>query len=447
MLSKFRKFIQQEQLFQPTDKLILAISGGVDSVVLATLMKEIEQGVVLAHCNFQLRAEESDADEQFVRELALKLDLPCEVRHFETSKIAETKSDSIQMVARELRYEWFEELRQQYQAKYICTAHHLNDSLETAIFNLTKGTGIAGMVGIPLRAEQIVRPLLFVEKVEILEFAQSNQISWREDVSNQSNKYHRNLIRNEIIPLLKKINPSLEKTFVQTSSKLRSVKQITDSELLTFQNRIVELKNGKMEFSIPKLLGEAEYGFKLYEWLKNYGFTFSQVTDLTNSLSDSEGKKFVSNSHEILKGRLYIFLRKLDNSSSRKKTSISDRTIEVAFDDKLLLLSRVTNQGFKIPSSQNSACLDFAKLTFPLTLRPWKQGDSFQPLGMKGRKKVSDFLIDSKIPLHQKEEFWVLESAGEIAWLIGLRVSEKFKITQSTKTVYQVDFQNPVYFP
>ncbi len=208
----------------------------------------------------------------------------------------------------------------------------------------------------------------------------------------------------------------------------------------------MELKNGKLEISIPKLLSESEYAFKLYEWLKNYGFNFSQISDLTNSLSDSEGKKFTSNSYELLKGRLYIFLRKLENST-REKISISENAVEIAFDDKLLTLSTEENSDFKIPISQNIACLDFAKLTFPLTLRPWEQGDSFQPLGMKGRKKVSDFLIDSKIPLHQKEAIWVLESAGEIAWLVGLRVSEKFKITQSTEIIYQVDFQNTVYFP
>lgn len=439
MLSSFKKYISEKSLFSINDKLLLAISGGVDSVVLAYLLKEIKSNFALAHCNFQLRGKDSDEDEIFVKDLAQKLEIEVFIKRFDTKKIQEEGKASIQMIARDLRYEWFEDIRQNHQFDYILTAHQANDVVETILFNLTRGTGIAGLHGIQEKQGEILRPLLFATRQEIENYAQKNQISWREDLSNQDNKYRRNLIRNEIIPLFKKLNPNLENTLVESIEKFRSIENVFEEKLIEVKNDILKKNDNQIQIDIEKLDKLSEKKLLLFHILKPYKFTFAQSKQIIESLAKQSGKIFYSSDYQLVKDRKYLILTKKEEQK-KEAFYIQESDIFCDFGQiKLKLDKREVTSGFEIPKSSQMACLDFEKLKFPLLLRHWREGDYFRPLGMKGKQKISDFLINQKVPLNLKSQVYVLCSGKDITWILDYRVDNRFKITENTKHILWIE--------
>lgn len=437
MLKKFLTYINEKALFQPQEKVLLAVSGGMDSVVMMHLFAKAKLSFAVAHCNFGLRGEESDADEQFVKKLAKKYKIPFYAEQFETEVFAQQEKISVQMAARVLRYEWFETLCQTQGFACIATAHHLNDTLETVLFNLTKGTGIAGLHGIQPKNGKVIRPLLFAGREEIYEYVVENQLAWREDSSNQSSHYHRNLIRNEVVPLLKTINPNLENTIEHTVERVLAVEKILIEEIERLRKSLIRQENGVVYVSFEPLQAEIEPIIKLYELLKNFHFNYTQVRELWASLSAESGRQFDSPSHRLVKDRTEFVIT--PKSMQNYIPATIDETQE-SFQNEIvsLKIQKVSAQGFKIPSSPKIAALDLATLKFPLKLRIWKQGDKFCPLGMKQKKKLSDFLIDEKVPVNIKERTYVLLSGDDIVWVVGMRVDDRFKITKETAEVYQV---------
>ncbi|MDO1445688.1 tRNA lysidine(34) synthetase TilS [Rhodocytophaga aerolata] len=437
MLEKFKAYVQDKELFTPNDKVILAVSGGIDSVVMCHLFHQANFPFAIAHCNFGLRGEESDEDELFVKKLAKKYKAPFYSDHFEAAAFAEKEKISIQMAARTLRYEWFNRLAESEGYAYIATAHHLNDSVETLLLNITRGTGIAGLHGIQPKVNRLIRPLLFADKEEIHAYVVENQLAWREDSSNQSIKYQRNLIRHEVIPLLKKINPSLESTMEQTIERLTAVEHIFQAEVERVRQQVIR-KQGDVEYlDFTFLQQETEPLIKLYELIKETHFSYTQAQDIWQVLEAEPGRRFESPTHTLVKDRTELIITPkqvqqfISATITENQDFFSNESLELRFQE-------VSAKNFSIPTDANIACLDKQLIQFPLKLRQWKQGDWFCPLGMNKKKKLSDFLIDVKIPLNLKSKIWVLTSNGSIVWIIGQRIDNRFKITEKTEHILQI---------
>lgn len=435
---KFIEFNTSKRLANRKKKTLLAVSGGIDSGVMCDLFREVKFPFAIAHCNFQLRGKESDADEKFVLDLAKKYSVEFFVKKFDTKKYAEEKNISIQLAARELRYTWFEELRIEKEFNLLATAHHLNDNIETILFNLTKGTGIKGLRGIPFRNGNIIRPLLFASREEIESYQQENKLEFREDSSNADDKYTRNKIRNQIIPLLKEINPSLENTFAEkielfTQLETMYEKQMKKSAVQFFLPRVNDIY-----IPILKLKKTQNASSVLYEYLKNFDFNAEQIEDILAAVDADAGKQFLSSSARIIKDRRFFILTKLTDKDSSIQF-INEEEKEIKLKERMLVLTSTLAIDTKITADKNSAFLDKTKLEFPLILRPWKAGDYFYPFGMKlKKKKLKKFFTDEKIPMNEKENIYVLESNKKIVWVVGYRIDERFKITTGTKDVLQL---------
>ncbi|MBL6444911.1 tRNA lysidine(34) synthetase TilS [Fulvivirga sp. 29W222] len=414
--------------------MLLAVSGGVDSVVLVRLFKDAGFNFAIAHCNFQLRGLESDGDEVFVRELAQLNNVSCFVQSFDTKNYAALQGVSTQMAARDLRYGWFSDLMAEHNFKYIATAHHLDDSLETVLFNLTKGTGIAGLRGILPKKNNLIRPLLFASKENILSFARQKGLQWREDSSNQSTKYSRNLIRHEVIPALKKINPSMVTTFMQVSQRLEGTEKV-------LQQRVDQLRReslteqGEDLYLLKEKIAE-QPAVVIEELLKPYGYNWQQVQEILNGLEGLVGKMFLSGSYQLNIDRSHLIISPL------KKGEIGEQYIEIneeyVDNEVVKLRCYYSGEPKNFLKQKHEASLDFDCLKFPLKLRKWVEGDAFRPLGMRGKKKISDFMIDEKIPLNLKERVCVIESAGEVVWVVGHRVDDRFKVRPDTKRIFNM---------
>lgn len=433
MVKDFLDFISTNNLCDKGDKILLAVSGGVDSVVLVRLFKDAGFNFAIAHCNFQLRGSESDGDEAFVRELAGLNHVSCFVRSFDTKNYAAMHGVSIQMAARDLRYAWFADLIAEHGIKYIATAHHLDDSLETVLFNLAKGTGISGARGILPKQNNLIRPLLFASKEDILSYARNNGLQWREDSSNESTKYSRNLIRHEVIPVLKKINPSLVSTFMQTRQRLEDAEKVlmqkvdqVRSESFSFQGEDVY---------VPKEAIARQPATVVEELLKPYSVNWQQVQEILSGLDGLAGKVFLSGSHQLNIDRSHLIISPLKGEVGEEYIQSQD---EFVGNEVVKLRCYLADDTGKVLRKKNEASVDFDRLNFPLKLRKWKEGDVFCPLGMRGKKKVSDFMIDEKIPLNLKERVCVIESAGEVVWVVGHRVDDRFKVRPDTKRIFNM---------
>lgn len=430
MLNRFLEFVKQQSLFTVDDKLLLAISGGVDSVLLAHLLKAGEFKFSLAHCNFSLRGKESDDDEQFVQDLAANMKVDFYIKRFETKKYATKYKVSTQMAARQLRYDWFDHLIEEGSFSYLLTAHHLNDSLETAIFNFTKGSGISGLRGILPKKSKTVRPLLFATKEELTAFAKTQGIAWREDRSNASDDYSRNFIRHQVVPKLQALNPSLESTFVRTSQRLIDLETFLMAEVESCRSAI-EQKGNDLFIPIDKVSSPV----LLHELLNPYGFSYSQSRDIYFKAGQgATGKLYKSISHVVNVDRKFIVISEHKETEVNVKIYKSDQSVDL--DSFSLLLEEWGSS--RIERSTDVACLDLEKLSFPLVLRNWSQGDAFFPLGMRGKKKLSDFMIDEKIPLNLKSRVCVLTSGEDIVWVVGYRVDDRYKVTDHTSSTYKV---------
>lgn len=437
MLEKFVAYVHEKELFALEDKIILAVSAGIDSVVMCHLFHLAKFNFAIAHCNFGLRGEESEEDELFVKKLAKKYKVPFFIDHFEVAAFAEKEKISIQMAARALRYNWFQNLLDAEGYQYIAAAHHLNDSIETLLLNLTKGTGIAGLHGIQPKVNRLIRPLLFADKEEIYAFVVEHQLGWREDSSNQSVKYQRNLIRNEVIPLLKNINPSLENTMKQTIERLTAVEQLFQLEVERARQKLIRKEGEIIYVDFILLKQESQPLIKLYELIKDNHFSYTQAQDIWQVLDAEPGRLFDSPTHTLVKDRkdLIISPKQMQDFISanihENQTFFSNESLE-------LHIGELSATNFIIPTQATMACLDKQLLQFPLKLRRWKEGDWFCPLGMNKKKKLSDFLIDLKIPLNLKSRIWVLTSNGSIVWIIGHRIDNRFKITDKTAHILQI---------
>lgn len=447
MLEKLISFNKRHQLFYNKNKLILAISGGLDSMVLLDLLSKLDLEVIVAHCNFKLRGKESDGDQQFVSEISKKYKVEFETIDFDTEKYSKENKLSIEETARNLRYKWFEKIRKEHNAKLIVTAHHLNDNTETLLFNLTKGTGIKGLRGMLPKRDKIIRPMLEISREEILNYASKNKINFREDSSNNSLMYSRNLIRKNVIPELYKINNNFNKTQIAHFERFREIGLFYNDILAKIEKDLLEEKKEDIYISVLKLLKYKGYKTLLFEILNKYGFSNLQVDDILLQLKLKDiGKTFFSKTHRLIKDRRHFILTDL----SKDRQNIFDlprNKTKINLPNKELIRIHIKpiNKLTKMSTKSHFAYLDFEKLEFPLILRHWKDGDYFYPFGMyrngkAKKKKLKKYFNDLKFSIADKEKAWVLTSGEKIVWLVNRRIDDRFKVTDKTKNVYQLKF-------
>lgn len=446
MLERFKQFISQEKLILPGEQTLLAASAGVDSSVLCDLFLKAGWPFVLAHCNFQLRGTNSELDEFFVKKMAQQAGVPFVSIRFDTMDFAEENKLSIQEAARQLRYEWLEQVLQQTNCQHIATAHHLDDSIETVLFNFARGCGIRGLHGILPRNGRLIRPLLFASKKEILEFASREGILFREDLSNLEDKYTRNKIRLQAIPVFEKINPSFQKSAAATIGRLREVEHIFDFAIQTIREKVMQQEGSQWKIDTAQLLSYPAPSTVLYELLRPFGFNGEQVTQILQSIEDQPGKLFQSDGWHLLFDRFFLVLKSRENVGGGQIITAIPASPIILSDGSRLSFSLKNGPPATFPQDPDSAWLDFDQLTFPLSLRHWQPGDVFQPIGLGGhRQKLQDFFSDRKLSRFDKEKVWLLESDGAIAWVVGMRLDERFKVSSQTKRCLVVHFQSDIF--
>ncbi len=440
MLSELNKYNAENHLLKPGDKILLAVSGGIDSMVMAHLFLHLGNKTAIAHCNFSLRGNESDNDEKLVREYAKEHNIPFFTTRFKTKEFAKEKGLSIQMAARELRYSWFEEVRLKNGFDSIAVAHNLNDNIETLLLNMVRGTGITGMTGMKPKTNHIIRPLLFATRSDISGYCLNNSIKYREDKSNSDTKYTRNKIRHLVIPVLKEINPSIESTLNDTAKRFAGINEILADYVSGVRKNVSEKSSHFTTFNVSLLKDSLHNSTILFELFRPFGINNSQLDDLLKVIKGKTGGYLLTPTHQILKNRLEIVVSEkhvaeeryyiIKNLTGLKKAPVfaSARSIKI-------------DESFKIPADPSIACLDYEKLSFPLVVRRWKSGDHFYPLGMKKKKKLSDYFVDNKYSKIGKEEVLILESDGNIVWIVGDRIDDRYRITKSTQKVLIIKAQ------
>lgn len=432
MLEVFLRYINEKQLFSYDDKLLLAVSGGVDSVALIHLCKEAQLNVGIAHCNFQLRGEESEQDAVFVRALAEKYAVELYEQRFDTKAFAQNNGLSTQMAARRLRYEWFEQIRQQHGYDWLLTAHHQDDLLETVLLNLTRGTGLAGLHGILHRNGTTIRPLLFATRPQIHQYALNQGLQWREDSSNASTDYLRNRLRHEVVPTLHDINPQVSSAVAELAERVVAAEQILKESREALESTITERHGDTLRIDYEKL---SQYTFpeeRLAQWIADFGFGYTDAQKIWRHRGALVGKQFLSPTHVLTKDRGgYVVTPR---HRQKEVYSIDEPSGQIRLLSDTLEWEEATEADFNAPSHQTY--VDAEALRWPLTLRTWQEGDWFCPLGMKGkRQKLSDFLINAKVSRALKERVYVLESDQKIVWVVGFRLDERFKIEKNTKKI------------
>jgi len=439
MQSDFQRFIQDNDLCAKTNRILIGVSGGIDSVCMFHLFRLSGYAIAIAHCNFQLRGEESDGDELFVKNLAEQYDIPLFSTRFETKQIAESEGISIQMAARDLRYEWFEEIRDRYHYDYIAIAHNSDDVIETFFINLSRGSGIKGFTGIKPKTGNIIRPLLFASREKIENFTLANSYNYREDSSNSTTKYSRNLIRHEIIPMFEKVNPRFKETMLENISRLRETETIFKQQVDIQIKDTTHTSGKKLFINIEKLKHIEQSKTYLYEILSPFGFSSTQVNDIYCSLNSAPGKQFFTLTHRLVKDRTELIVEEI-RAINKNNYLIESKNTEIEKPIHLKITKTEKDESFHLIRNKNIAYFDLDNIQYPLIIRKWQNGDYFMPLGMKNLKKLSDFFIDNKFSLIDKENTWILESGNKIIWIIGHRIDERFKITEHTKSVLQIEF-------
>ena len=430
MLTHFKKHIDQNFLKLKENKFLLAHSGGVDSSVLFDLFLKLDLQFGLVHCNFNLRGNESEDDYNFVKEIADSNKKIFFYKKFNTIKYSTLNKKSIQLSARELRYSWFLEILEKENYKYIVTAHHLNDQLETFLINSSRGSGLKGIIGIPSKNNNLLRPLLIFSKDKILDYAKKNKIKWREDSSNKENKYLRNFIRNKIIKDWIKYDPELINKFSNTLKNLNSTHEAFKVIIKKFKkDYFVENGNGYY-ISIKELKKLNPIDFYLFQLFEAYGY--SNTTDLSNLINSQSGKYLLSKSHRLTKGREVLILSKIKNLSKDEFYWNLKKSFNIPIELKI-----VKNNNF----DNKTISLNKNDLKLPLIVRKWKIGDFFYPNGMKGKKKISKYFKDEKFDINQKENQWLLCSGDNILWVIGKRADRRFLAKKQSPNIINIECQ------
>lgn len=440
MLQQFQQY-QQAKAFQLEKKRsLIATSGGIDSVVLCHLFSLAKYPFAIAHCNFKLRDSASGKDELFVKELAQQLKVSYYTIAFETAKVAKERKQSIQVAARELRYEWLHRIRQAQDFDYLVTAHHLNDSIETVLYNFSKGCGIRGLHGILPKQGTLIRPLLFGTKTEIETFAKQENITFREDASNASDKYNRNKIRHHVVPILEQINPNFARTAQRTIQRLQETEALYDFAIENIKKKVVKKTATGLQIDLNLLKKQVASNTLLYEILKPYQFHPDIITQILKDKHQQSGSQFFSPSYQAVLHQHYLYVEARQEKKD-EKINIEAKDQQVNLGHQSLQLSFSMQIPTIFSNNKNMAYLDAEVLRFPLVLRHWEAGDIFQPIGMKGKhQKLQDYFSNQKLSRLEKDKVWLLESDGKICWVVGYRMDERFKVTGTTKQVLSLRF-------
>ena len=435
MLTRLKDFVALHDLFDPEDRILLAVSGGLDSMVMLDAFRENAYKIGVAHCNFQLRGKDSDGDEAFVEHYCKQAGMSFYGQRFDTKNYAEETGLSIQMAARELRYTWFNQLLEKEKFHWVATAHHLNDNIETILLRWTKGAGLDQLMGIPLKNEKVIRPLLFATRDEISKYASHKKLSWREDSSNETDNYQRNFIRHQVVPKFLEINPSLESTFSTSLEKMKGAFELMQRGLGQLKDGITRTEGQQFFIDKSLLMLLQNPVFVCYEWLRPFGFEWDRCQQLIASVTSQPGKLFYSSTHQAVIDRECIIV-------SPRSQPLTEILIEEGQDKAALgpwVLTLKVQPVNSVSSGKDHGTFDQSKIKFPMVWRKWRSGDAFFPLGLGHRKKVSDFLVDEKVPLTEKSVVTILESDGDVVWVVGHRVDDRFKVTPRTKSVVQIE--------
>jgi tRNA(Ile)-lysidine synthase len=435
---EFQAHIESKKLFNSENRILVALSGGIDSVVLCHLLKRLNYNFSVAHCNFQLRDIDSEKDEFFCENLATELGLKFHNIRFETKKHAAENKLSIQMAARELRYKWFKELRVQNEYDYVVTAHHMNDQVETLLLNLVRGTGLKGITGIPEKKNHVIRPLLIFTRSEIETYAKNNSLVFREDNSNSDEKYARNILRKKVIPIIKEINPSLEKTIFNNLKNFKEAYFVSQDYLNEkFEVFNLKLDQDENRLSIVQLKKEGHLNFFLHGILSKFGFNTSQIENAAELLDSISGKEIHSTDYFILKDRENLIIKRKERGEF-KEVIIDHLPIKLEIPNCEFTTQNINE--IDLAKVLNVVYFDAEKIELPLKIRRWKSGDKFYPTGMQGSKKLSDYFVGIKASKIEKNSALILECGGEIMWIMGKRIDRRFSITEQTKKVLSVKF-------
>ncbi|MEX0967446.1 MAG: tRNA lysidine(34) synthetase TilS [Bacteroidia bacterium] len=438
-LQNFQEFVKEKNLFTHDSHLLVAVSGGVDSVVLCHLLSKSGYSFAMAHCNFNLRGKESEEDAAFVVRLAGQLGKEVHVKKFREEEVTQMPGHSTQMAARELRYQWFAELLRDHNYDLLATAHHLDDQAETMLLNLTKGTGIRGLHGILPLHPPLVRPLLFASKDDILQYAEKKNLASRHDASNDELKYQRNLIRLQVLPVLRQINPSLGQGLDETASRLQFAEHVFHTALHHLQDELFQPHEDGYTISLEALQLLPHCQHFLFEWLHPFGFTAGMAAEAVELITSQPGRKITSATHQLIRDREYLFLRPLPaNGAELAEVQITKEMENVRFGNRDFEISVVAASAIADLKNPEVAYLDLEKLQFPLVMRQWQPGDAFQPFGMNAHKKLSDYLTNEKVSVVEKQEIPVITSSGKIAWVAGLRVDQSFALASSSKQALKI---------
>jgi tRNA(Ile)-lysidine synthase len=431
------QYSRRYRLLKPGDRVLAAVSGGIDSMVMLYLLHSAGVHVTAAHCNFGLRGDESNLDEAFVKAEAEKSGIQCRAERFNTSAYATQKGLSIQMAARELRYRWFHELSIREDFDAIAIAHNRDDRIETLLINLARGTGIHGLSGIRQQNGKIIRPLLFASRKEIETYANTHGVIFREDSSNTTDKYARNYIRHHVIPGLEQYFPGIRRALDRNMEHFADVELFYNEAIEHYKSKIVTTRDDLVYINLQGLTQSPSSPALLYEILKPYGFSNTIAAEILEVSHYPSGRQFFSDTHRVVYDRQSLVLQKLDGQQPQKYM-IDETASYLDAPTRLEIDKFERSAGYMPDTSPDTACLDGSKLQYPLLLRKWEHGDMFRPLGMKNMKKLSDFFIDTKLSLIEKERCWVLLSGGQIAWVAGLRIDDRFKITNETTHVVKI---------
>jgi tRNA(Ile)-lysidine synthase len=438
---KFTRFFKERSLLQ--GKFLVAVSGGVDSVVLSELCKLSGIEFSIAHCNFQLREEESERDEQFARKMAEQYGVEIFVKKFDTEAYANEKKISIQEAARDLRYQWFVELKKKTGFSFTLLAHHADDNIETLLMNFFRGTGLQGLTAMPGEDTQekfILRPLLNVRRKEIIEFAKQNKLSWVEDSSNASSKYTRNFFRNELLPAIKKSYRQVEENLLANIDRFKKTNHLYQAAVEELKKKVCERYASEVRIPVLKLMKYQQTSL-IYEIIRDYGFGEKQVEELIK-LADAESGKFIENDrYQIIKSRKWFVIA--PKTIVADTVAIEEGIENICFGGGQLELRTIPIEKFRLQKKEDLAQLDARYIEFPLLLRKWKRGDYFYPLGMRKKKKLARFFIDQKLSKNQKENRWVVESNKKIVWVVGMRIDDRFKVLDSTKQILTINSTSP----